>query len=153
MGIVKLWTNLIEQLKRLGITLSEEVRASAALQNTVDYVCGNGEALPLPLSAEEEGASLKKLIEGEEVERERAKSLLIQHNLRLVVYIARKFDNTGVENDDLVSIGTIGLIKAVNSFRADKSIKLATLLRARLKELRKSAHLLASNPVSMVLYT
>lgn len=93
-------------------------------KDTVDYVCGNGEALPLPLSAEEEGEMLRKL--GEEEEKEKAKALLIQHNLRLVVYIARKFDNTGVENDDLVSIGTIGLIKAINSFKTDKNIKLAT---------------------------
>ena len=123
---MQIWETLIERLKGFGVTLSEEVRDNAALQNTVDYVCGNGEALPLPLSAEEEGASLKTLIEGEEAERERAKSLLIQHNLRLVVYIARKFDNTGVDNDDLISIGTIGLIKAINSFRTDKNIKLAT---------------------------
>lgn len=93
-------------------------------KDTVDYVCGNGEALPLPLSAEEEGEMLRKL--GEDAEKEKAKALLIQHNLRLVVYIARKFDNTGVENDDLVSIGTIGLIKAINSFKTDKNIKLAT---------------------------
>lgn len=91
---------------------------------TVDYVCGNGDALPLPLSAEEEG-EMVRLLE-QEGEKERAKSELIQRNLRLVVYIARKFDNTGVDNDDLVSIGTIGLIKAINSFRADKNIKLAT---------------------------
>ena len=90
----------------------------------VDYVCGGGEALPQPLSAQEESEALQKL--NEEQEKEQAKALLIQHNLRLVVYIARKFDNTGVDNDDLVSIGTIGLIKAINSFRADKNIKLAT---------------------------
>ena len=90
----------------------------------VDYVCGNGDALPLPLSAEEESVMLQRLTQ--EAEKEQAKSLLIQHNLRLVVYIARKFENTGVDNDDLVSIGTIGLIKAINSFRADKNIKLAT---------------------------
>jgi RNA polymerase sporulation-specific sigma factor len=101
-------------------------------QNTVDYICGNGDALPLPLSAEEEGKMLAKLaLEGsmdefERAESDLAKSELIQHNLRLVVYIARKFDNTGVENDDLISIGTIGLIKAINSFKADKNIKLAT---------------------------
>ncbi len=90
----------------------------------VDYVCGNGEALPLPLSAEEEGEMLKLMqVEGE---RERAKTELIQRNLRLVVYIAKKFDNTGVDNDDLVSIGTIGLIKAINSFNPNKNIKLAT---------------------------
>ena len=93
-------------------------------KRTVDYVCGNGEALPLPLSAQEESEMLAKL--SLEEEKEKAKALLIQHNLRLVVYIARKFDNTGVENDDLVSIGTIGLIKAINSFKTDKNIKLAT---------------------------
>ena len=91
---------------------------------TVDYICGNGEALPLPLSAEEEGEMLRLL--GVEEEKERAKAELIQRNLRLVVYIAKKFDNTGVDNDDLVSIGTIGLIKAINSFKPDKNIKLAT---------------------------
>ena len=92
----------------------------------VDYVCGSGEALPLPLSSKEESETLDKMFNGEEMERERAKSELIQHNLRLVVYIARKFDNTCVDNDDLVSIGTIGLIKAINSFKTDKNIKLAT---------------------------
>lgn len=96
------------------------------VENTVDYVCGSGEALPLPLSPEEEGRRLQLMAEGEEWEKEQAKAELIQRNLRLVVYIAKKFDNTGVENDDLISIGTIGLIKAINSFRADKNIKLAT---------------------------
>jgi RNA polymerase sporulation-specific sigma factor len=100
------------------------LRNAVGDENTVDYVCGNGEALPLPLSAEEEGEALRQLFEEEE--KEKAKAKLIQHNLRLVVYIARKFENTGVDNDDLISIGTIGLIKAINSFRADKNIKLAT---------------------------
>ncbi|MBQ8375277.1 MAG: RNA polymerase sporulation sigma factor SigE [Clostridia bacterium] len=95
------------------------------IKPTVDYVCGGGEALPKPLSAEEEGEMLNKLF-GDPDEVEEAKSKLIQHNLRLVVYIARKFDNTGVDNDDLISIGTIGLIKAINSFKIDKNIKLAT---------------------------
>ena len=108
---------LIELVKRfLQQVCTEEV--------TVDYICGNGEALPLPLSAEEEGEFVRLLTE--EVDKERAKTALIQHNLRLVVYIARKFENTGVDNDDLISIGTIGLIKAINSFKADKNIKLAT---------------------------
>ncbi len=95
-------------------------------ENSVHYICGNGEALPLPLSNEEEGEMIEKLALEEEAEKELAKTQLIQHNLRLVVYIARKFDNTGVDGDDLISIGTIGLIKAINSFRADKNIKLAT---------------------------
>ena len=93
-------------------------------KRTVDYICGNGEALPQPLSIEEEGEMLRLLLDEEE--KERAKAELIQHNLRLVVYIARKFENTGVDNDDLISIGTIGLIKAINSFKTDKNIKLAT---------------------------
>ena len=93
-------------------------------ENKVDYVCGNGDALPLPLSAEEEQKMLR-LLKVEE-EKERAKNELIQRNLRLVVYIAKKFDNTGVDNDDLVSIGTIGLIKAINTFDPGKNIKLAT---------------------------
>ena len=108
---------LIELVKKfLKNVCTEEV--------TADYICGSGEALPLPLSAEEESEMVRLL--AQEAEKERAKAALIQHNLRLVVYIARKFDNTGVDNDDLVSIGTIGLIKAINSFKADKNIKLAT---------------------------
>ena len=94
--------------------------------NRVDYVCGDGEALPLPLSPEREFSALCEMQSEERFEREKAKEELIKHNLRLVVYIARKFDNTGVDNDDLISIGTIGLIKAINSFKVDKNIKLAT---------------------------
>ena len=84
-------------------------------ENVVDYVCGNGDALPLPLGAEEERLAVESMERGEDVER--IKKKLIEHNLRLVVYIARKFENTGVDNDDLVSIGTLGLIKAINSFK------------------------------------
>lgn len=94
-------------------------------EDAVDYVCGT-EALPLPFSPQEEKEMLEKLERGEKEEADLVKGELIKHNLRLVVYIARKFDNTGVDGDDLVSIGTIGLIKAINSFRADKNIKLAT---------------------------
>ena len=92
-------------------------------ENTVHYICGT-EALPLALSPEGESEMLGKLEQGEETDKVKAE--LIQHNLRLVVYIARKFDNTGVDSDDLISVGTIGLIKAINSFRTDKNIKLAT---------------------------
>lgn len=89
--------------------------------NTLDYICGT-EALPLPLSSEEERDKLTLLKEGDE----RAKAELVEHNLRLVVYIAKKFEGAGADGDDLVSVGTIGLIKAIDSFRADKNIKLAT---------------------------
>ena len=96
---------------------------SIGSDNVVHYLCGS-EALPLPLPPEHEEELLSKLEAGEETETVKAK--LIEHNLRLVVYISRKFENTGVDADDLISIGTIGLIKAINSFRTDKNIKLAT---------------------------
>ena len=86
-----------------------------------DYYINGPETLPPPLSAKEEEIALSKLGEDES-----AKSLLIEHNLRLVVYIAKKFENCDVGLEDLISIGTIGLIKAVNTFKADKNIKLAT---------------------------
>ena len=89
--------------------------------NRLAYICGT-EALPLPLSSEEERAKLTLLQDGDE----RAKAELVEHNLRLVVYIAKKFEGAGADGDDLVSVGTIGLIKAIDSFRADKNIKLAT---------------------------
>lgn len=89
--------------------------------DTVYYVNGP-ETLPPPLTKEEEDEIMDKLSEGDESVREK----LIVHNLRLVVYIAKKFETSGVGIEDLVSIGTIGLIKAVNTFRADKNIKLAT---------------------------
>ena len=85
------------------------------------YVNGS-EALPPPLSKSEENLLIKRLASGES----EVKSSLIERNIRLVVYIARKFDNTGVGLEDLISIGTIGLIKAVNTFDASKNIKLAT---------------------------
>ena len=94
------------------------------LQDGVYYV-GNGEALPFPLTAEDEQQCLQLLAE-ESDESAQARTKLIEHNLRLVVYIARKFENTGVCVEDLISIGAIGLIKAVNTFDAAKKIKLAT---------------------------
>ncbi len=91
------------------------------LPRDVHYV-GGSEALPPPLSSDEEEELLGRLKEGDLGVR----GVLIERNLRLVVYIARKFDNTGIGIEDLVSIGTIGLIKAVNSFDPAKRIKLAT---------------------------
>lgn len=89
--------------------------------DTVYYVNGP-ETLPPPLTKEEEQELMERLGGGDETVREK----LIVHNLRLVVYIAKKFESSGVGIEDLVSIGTIGLIKAVNTFRTDKNIKLAT---------------------------
>ncbi|MBI6873961.1 MULTISPECIES: RNA polymerase sporulation sigma factor SigE [Clostridium] len=86
------------------------------------YYIGGNDVLPPPLSKKEEDDLVARLVNGDESVR----SILIERNLRLVVYIARKFENTGVNVEDLVSVGTIGLIKAVNTFDPDKKIKLAT---------------------------
>ena len=94
-------------------------------QNDVYYI-GGAETLPAPLSSEEESELIMHLTDNDEEKREGVKKLLIEHNLRLVVYIAKKFENTGIGVEDLISIGTIGLIKAINTFKADKKIKLAT---------------------------
>ena len=91
------------------------------LSGRVDYI-GGGQTLPPPFTKEEEEKVMQALRDGDESVREG----LIEHNLRLVVYIARKFENTGVGVEDLISIGTIGLIKAVGTFDAGKKIKLAT---------------------------
>ncbi len=87
----------------------------------VMYVCGS-ETLPPPLSAEEEEYLMARL----ENDSENVRKTLTEHNLRLVVYIARRFENTGIGIEDLVSIGTIGLIKAINTYKPEKKIKLAT---------------------------
>ena len=87
----------------------------------VGYV-GGSDRLPQPLDKEREREAVEGVLAGDE----EAKRLLIEHNLRLVVYIARRFDNTGVGLEDLISIGTIGLIKAIDTYRSDKNIKLAT---------------------------
>lgn len=103
--------HIIKLLKRIKLYNEESI-----------YYIGGSEALPPPLSNDEENYLLSKLREDESTVR----TILIERNLRLVVYIARKFENTGVGVEDLISIGTIGLIKAVNTFNPDKNIKLAT---------------------------
>ena len=90
-------------------------------ENRVDYL-SSGESLPAPLTTEEEQESIKRMLDGDE----NARLTLIERNLRLVVYIAKKFNNTRVDLDDLVSIGTIGLIKSISGFDPSKNIKLAT---------------------------
>jgi RNA polymerase sporulation-specific sigma factor len=101
----------VRLLQRLGLEYLPEI-----------YYVSSSETLPPPLSQEEENFLLEKLKQGDNA----VKIVLIERNLRLVVYIARKFENTGIHIDDLVSIGTIGLIKAVNTFDPHKNIKLAT---------------------------
>ena len=83
---------------------------------------GGSDVLPPPLAKEQEETAIRGLSQGDA----NSKQLLIEHNLRLVVYIAKRFENTGIGLEDLISLGTIGLIKAVNTFNADKNIKLAT---------------------------
>lgn len=84
------------------------------------YYINGPDTLPTPLSAEEEAGCIERIDEDD------VRSYLIEHNLRLVVYVAKKFENVGTGIEDLISIGTVGLIKAINTFRADKNIKLAT---------------------------
>ena len=105
--------------------IRKELR-KAVNSGDIHYI-GGAEVLPPPLETEEESKMISYLDSDEFPEKShRAKTVLIEHNLRLVVYIAKKFDNTGVGVEDLISIGTIGLIKAINTFKSDKNIKLAT---------------------------
>ena len=98
------------------------LRKWGLLQEEGIFYIGGPDVLPPPLKGEEEQRALEKLEEGDES----AKQLLIERNLRLVVFIARRFENTGIHLEDLISIGTIGLIKAIDTYRLDKNIKLAT---------------------------
>ena len=109
--------SVLEFLKKI---YSNIIKDNTEFEN-IFYVGGN-DNLPAPLEGEEEAAAIRRLSEGEM----EARQLLVEHNLRLVVYIAKKFENTGIGIEDLVSIGTIGLMKAINTFNADKNIKLAT---------------------------
>jgi len=101
--------------------LSLLARWGIALPGKIMYI-GGSDTLPPPLKREEEAECIARLGAGDE----EAKSVLIERNLRLVVYIAKRFENTGINIEDLISIGTIGLIKAVSTFKAEKNIKLAT---------------------------
>ncbi|MCH5185811.1 MAG: RNA polymerase sporulation sigma factor SigE [Oscillospiraceae bacterium] len=105
--------------QELTLTVNNFVKKYIADTEEIYYI-GGSETLPPPLSKEEEAEILKKF------PSEETKALLIERNLRLVVYIARKFENTGIYVEDLISIGTIGLIKAINTFNPQKNIKLAT---------------------------
>ena len=105
-------------MKRLSLWIQ---RILLRLSPNIFYI-GGADTMPPPLSREAEQSALAAWAEGDE----NARNTLIEHNLRLVVFIARRFENTGVNIEDLISIGTIGLIKAIRTFRADKKIKLAT---------------------------
>ena len=112
----KTMKKFLYKLKILKAEILQKIRL-----NTVFYI-NSPQTLPPPLSKEEE----EKLTENSANGDKNARDKLVEHNLRLVVYIAKKFENSGVNIEDLISIGTIGLIKAVNTFKPDKNIKLAT---------------------------
>jgi len=109
-----------EAFKDLFLRIYNYIIDKLGITKDIFYI-GGSDILPPPLTPEEEKEILSKFNESEEV-----KTILIEHNLRLVVYLAKKFESTGINVEDLISIGTIGLIKAVNTFKVEKNIKLAT---------------------------
>ena len=114
--------NILQMLKNSINTLYIKYIGDSEIEHLPIYYIGGSQTLPPPLTQEEEQAVLDKLSKGDESVRK----ILVEHNLRLVVYISKKFENTGVGIEDLISIGTIGLMKAINTFNTDKNIKLAT---------------------------
>lgn len=110
-------------LKKIILNFLNQFKLNDEGEEKSIYYIGGTEVLPPPLTADEEKDIISLLGTDRDTE---VKAQLIERNLRLVVYIARKFDNTGINVEDLISIGTIGLIKAINTFKADKNIKLAT---------------------------
>lgn len=114
--------NLLQILKSSINTLYVRYIGKDEEENLPIYYIGGSQTLPPPLTNEEEAKILEQLSQGDESVRQ----ILVERNLRLVVYIAKKFENTGVGIEDLISIGTIGLMKAINTFNTDKKIKLAT---------------------------
>ena len=104
------------------MNLLQKIANLFSRQNQVLYYIGGSDVLPAPLKGEAERDAIAALARGEE----QARQTLVEHNLRLVVYIARRFENTGTNLEDLISIGTIGLMKAIGTYRTEKNIKLAT---------------------------
>lgn len=104
------------------IDMKRKMLALLGRNGTMVYYIGGSDTLPPPMSRDEERKTMKEYAEGSM----EARAALIERNLRLVVYIAKRFENAGINVEDLISIGTIGLIKAVNTFKPDKNIKLAT---------------------------
>jgi RNA polymerase sporulation-specific sigma factor len=115
--------NLIEKLKNSISTIyAKYINQNEEIEALPIFYIGGSQTLPPPLTPEEEQEILDRIEKGEK----EARKVLVERNLRLVVYIAKKFENTGVGLEDLISIGTIGLMKGVNTFKVDKKIKLAT---------------------------
>ena len=116
--------NLIEKLKNSISTIyAKYINQNDEIENLPIFYIGGSQTLPPPLPPEEEEEMIKKLSEENNLE---VRQILVERNLRLVVYIAKKFENTGIGIEDLISIGTIGLMKGVNTFNTGKNIKLAT---------------------------
>ncbi len=116
-----MWDRILRWYRRILEWLTGQNRKSEGI-----FYINGPDTLPQPLDREEEAIVIEQLGMRDAVLSERAKTTLIEHNLRLVVYIAKRFESTGIGIEDLISIGTIGLIKSINTFRADKNIKLAT---------------------------
>ena len=115
--------NWIEKLKNSISTIyAKYINQNEDIENLPIFYIGGSQTLPPPLTPEEEKEVLERIEKGDK----EARKILVERNLRLVVYIAKKFENTGVGLEDLISIGTIGLMKGVNTFKIDKKIKLAT---------------------------
>ena len=114
--------NLLQILKNSANIIYAKYLKNDNIEKMPIFYIGGSQTLPPPLSAEEEANALKKLAQGDIETRQ----LLVERNLRLVVYIAKKFENTGTGIEDLISIGTIGLMKAINTYDTNKNIKLAT---------------------------
>ena len=112
---------LLHKIKYISLLILSKIKS----RKTIFYI-GGPETLPPPLSLEEEQLLIEQIRENDENNIASVKNKLIEHNLRLVVYIAKKFESTGIGVEDLISIGTIGLIKSINTFNPDKNIKLAT---------------------------
>lgn len=134
--------NLLQILKESINTIYVNYIGNDEIEKMPIYYIGGSQTLPPPLSQEEEETVLNSLAKGDEL----AKKTLVERNLRLVVYIAKKFENTGVGLEDLISIGTIGLMKAINTFNTDKKIKLATYA-SRCIENEILMHLRRSNKI------
>lgn len=115
---------MVQKFNPAGYRVMQGFRSVVYKSNGEIHYISGADVLPVPLEGEEEKEAIQML--RSEEKKNQGRAILIEHNLRLVVYIARKFDNTGAGMEDLISIGTIGLIKAINSYDPDKNIKLAT---------------------------
>ncbi len=135
--------NWIEKLKNSISTIyAKYINQNEDIENLPIFYIGGSQTLPPPLTPEEEKEVLERIEKGDK----EARKILVERNLRLVVYIAKKFENTGVGLEDLISIGTIGLMKGVNTFKIDKKIKLATYA-SRCIENEILMHLRRSNKI------